>query len=319
MIGDYGLDSPAVLRGLGLTATAALLVTVVSGILDLVTVMAVAFGATVLISAIGLVMLRSSRVHKIRERVLLVDRLALRGDERVLDVGCGRGLLLVEVARRLNRAGRAFGVDVWHATDGIVVEADHALHNAELEDVDHRIDVTSADVRSLPYADASFAAVVSGLALHHIEGFASRVQVCREMSRVLEPGGKVVLIDRHHTRSYVDALRAGNLINVRRSRLIWRLLPPARYVTATKPMPAPRRFATEPAEPEMQEPVMQEPVMHDSEPVPTELPVPLPQPMPELVLEPAEVGGATMQLQLSDAVTGERDGAEHEEQDGPSM
>ena len=296
MIGDYGVDSPAVLRGLGLTAAGSLFVTVVSGILDYVTVMAGAFVVTVLVLTVGLLLLRSSRVHKIRERVLLVDRLALQGDERVLDVGCGRGLLLVEMARRLNERGRAFGVDVWHAEGGVVVEAEHALHNALLEEVDHQIDVTSADVRFLPYADESFDAVVSGLALHHIEGFASRVQAIREISRVLEPGGRVVLIDRHHTRRYVDALRAGNLVDVQRSRLIWRLVPPARYVTANKPMAVARRYES-----------------GDTESVP--VPAPGPVPVLESVAEPVP----TEQLQLSDVVTGERDGAGHEEQDSSSV
>lgn len=264
MVGNYGLDSPSVVHGLGLTAAGSLLVTVVSGIFDHVAVMATAFAVAILVSLIGIVLVRSSRVAKLRERVRLVDRLELQGDERVLDVGCGRGLLLVEVARRLNDCGRAVGVDVWRAVDGVVAEAELALHNAQLEGVDHQLDVTSADVGSLPYADESFDAVVSGLALHHIEGFESRVHAIREISRVLEPGGRVVLIDRHHTRNYVDSLRACNLVDVVRSRRVWRLLPPARYVTGTKP---------------------------------------------GLRLTPAPPV----------TVTGERDGAGHEAEDGPSM
>jgi len=236
MVGDYGLDSPIALRGLVLAAAGSLLVTVVSGILDHVAVMAASFVVGALVSLIGLVLVRSSRVAKIRERVRLVDRLELQGDERVLDVGCGLGLLLVEVARRLNDCGRAVGVDVWRSADGMVADGELARHNAQIEGVDHHVDVSSADVRALPYTAESFDAVVSGLALHHIEGFDSRVHAIREISRVLEPGGRVVLIDRHHTRNYVDALRACNLVDVVRSRRVWRLLPPPRYVTGRKPI-----------------------------------------------------------------------------------
>lgn len=234
MIGDYGLDSPRVLRSLGLLIVTSLLVTIVAGILDSVTVMAAAFGVALIVSMVGLVLVRSSRVHKIRERSRLVDRLGLQGNERVLDVGCGRGLLLVEVGQRLGESGLAVGVDLWKQAE-VFDETEAIYDNAVIEETDDRLALTDADVRALPFADGAFDAVVSGLALHHIEGFDSRVHAVREIARVLAPEGRVVLIDRHHTLTYVDALRACNLVDVRRSRRVWRLLPPARYVTGTKP------------------------------------------------------------------------------------
>ena len=205
MIGDYGIDSPRIVRGLGVVIAGSLLATVVAGIVDAVTVMAIAFAVALLVSMAGLVLVRSSRVHKIRERVRLVDRLGLKGDERVLDVGCGRGLLLIEVARRLGEGGRAIGIDLWPTAD-LLDETSIVFDNAAIEEADERLDVANADVRALPFADGLFDAVVSGLALHHIEGFDSRVHACREIARVLAPHGRVVLIDRHHTRTYVDAL-----------------------------------------------------------------------------------------------------------------
>jgi arsenite methyltransferase len=46
----------------------------------------------------------------------LLDELGLRGDDHVLDVGCGRGAMLMLAARRLP-AGRAVGADVWRRRD----------------------------------------------------------------------------------------------------------------------------------------------------------------------------------------------------------
>jgi trans-aconitate methyltransferase len=41
-----------------------------------------------------------------------LDRVGLRGDEQLLDLGCGRGAMLIEAAKRLP-TGRAVGVDLW--------------------------------------------------------------------------------------------------------------------------------------------------------------------------------------------------------------
>ncbi len=57
-------------------------------------------------------MVWSSRVAKLKLRDRLLDSLALKGDEKILDVGCGRGLLLIGAAKRL-KTGKATGIDVW--------------------------------------------------------------------------------------------------------------------------------------------------------------------------------------------------------------
>jgi cyclopropane fatty-acyl-phospholipid synthase-like methyltransferase len=61
-------------------------------------------------------MIWSSRYGKLRARDRLLDGLGLTGQEHLLDVGCGRGLLLIGAARRLPN-GRAVGVDLWSQVD----------------------------------------------------------------------------------------------------------------------------------------------------------------------------------------------------------
>src|SRR5436309_1123823 len=48
----------------------------------------------------------------------LLDQLNLRGDERILDMGCGRGAVLLMAAQRLT-TGRAVGVDLWRGADPV--------------------------------------------------------------------------------------------------------------------------------------------------------------------------------------------------------
>ena len=116
----------------------------------------------------GSFMLHWSRVTKLRERERLLDLVPWRGDEVVLDVGCGRGLLLVGAARRLS-TGRAIGIDIWQAEDQSRNSADGVRENAEIEGVADRVEVRTADMRALPFDDAVIDVVVSHWAVHNLD------------------------------------------------------------------------------------------------------------------------------------------------------
>lgn len=100
--------------------------------------------------------------------------------DRVLDVACGPGLVVKAFAQA---AAHVTGVDLTPA----MIERAHEL-NRECQNVTLQI----ADVTSLPFADASFSIVVSRLAFHH---FPDPTRVLREMQRVCEPAGRVVVYD----------------------------------------------------------------------------------------------------------------------------
>lgn len=184
--------------------------------------------------ATACVMLWGSAVGKFRLRDRLLDAMPWRGDERVLDVGCGRGLLLVAVARRLH-AGRAVGVDLWRAEDQARNRPEATLRNARLEGVAERVEVHTADARELPFDAASFDAVVSSWALHNIAGRAQRRRALEEIVRVLKPGGRVALVDIRHAREYAQVLRELGCAQVRVGAPNFLFVTPTRTVTATKP------------------------------------------------------------------------------------
>jgi ubiquinone/menaquinone biosynthesis C-methylase UbiE len=105
----------------------------------------------------------------------------MRGDERVLDMGCGRGAVLTAVARRLT-TGRVTGADIWSRLDQSGNARDVALRNASLEGVSDRVAIETGDMRALPFPDATFDLVVSSLAIHNIRSNAERRQVHRRVS-----------------------------------------------------------------------------------------------------------------------------------------
>src|SRR5882672_1414612 len=119
--------------------------------------------------------LYTTRRGKFIEWERILDRLRLRGDERVLDMGCGRGAVLTAVARRLT-TGRVTGVDIWSTHDQSGNARDVTVRNASLEGVSERVDVQTGDMRELPFAEATFDLVVSSLAIHNIRAAKDRRQ-----------------------------------------------------------------------------------------------------------------------------------------------
>jgi ubiquinone/menaquinone biosynthesis C-methylase UbiE len=179
-------------------------------------------------------MLRSSRAGKPKQRDRLLDALAWRGDERVLDVGCGRGLLLLGAAKRLT-TGRAVGLDVWRTQDQAGNDPAATITNAQAEGVAERVELRDGDARRLPFDQQSFDVVLSSLALHNIPGAAGRAAAVGEIVRVLKPGGRVAILDFRNTSQYAAALAAAGLGEVHRSQRRFGMYPPVRVVTATKP------------------------------------------------------------------------------------
>lgn len=74
----------------------------------------------------------------------LLDGLGLRGDEHVLDVGCGRGAVLMLAARRVP-TGRAVGADMWRRRDQSGNSRAAAERNAAAEGVAGRVELVDAD------------------------------------------------------------------------------------------------------------------------------------------------------------------------------
>ena len=127
-------------------------------------------------------MIWSSKVGKLKLREQIVDSLALHGDETVVDVGCGRGLMLMAAARRLTTGG-AIGIDLWQNADQSGNHAEATLANAQIEGVANRVDVKTGDMRKLPFADQTIDTVVSSLAIHNIPNKEGRAQAIREIAR----------------------------------------------------------------------------------------------------------------------------------------
>jgi arsenite methyltransferase len=192
----------------------------------------------VLLVAAGLSVWRFSRRGKFEVWARLLTGLALRGDERVLDLGCGRGAVLLAAAKLVPRGG-VVGVDIWRADQtGNSMQA--TLANADAEGVADRVELHTRDMTDLQFPDESFDLVVSNLAIHNLPNNDARRAAIDEAVRVLRPGGRVVIADLGFTRLYASRLEQRGMADVRRRDLGWRAwwgLPFLRThaVTAAKP------------------------------------------------------------------------------------
>src|SRR6185312_10039324 len=134
--------------------------------------------------------LYSTRAGKFRVWAEILTELHLRGDESALDLGCGRGAVLLMAAQLLPQ-GKITGVDIWQMRDQSGNNQAATEANAHAEGVADRVELRTADMRELPFPDASFDLIVSSLAIHNIPDAAGRVQAIAEAARVLEPGGRL--------------------------------------------------------------------------------------------------------------------------------
>jgi len=238
---DYGLDAPRMVRRLSSRALLMLAVAAILYFVNRTSNPAAALPLAISLAIIGLsfafaamIMYLSSRVAKVKIRDLMIESIPWRGDENVLDVGCGRGLFLIGAAKHL-KSGKATGIDLWNPQDLSGNTAEAALANAKAEGVEKRVKIETGDARKLPFADGSFDVVLSSLALHNISYKTERTQALREIDRVLKPGGHLAIFDIFYTRQYAKLLEQLGFEDIRVSPLTLLWCVPTRSLTARKP------------------------------------------------------------------------------------
>jgi ubiquinone/menaquinone biosynthesis C-methylase UbiE len=213
--GSYGFDAPYLLPVLGIL----LLLNVGNGVISRT---AWPFIGAVAILACAACGLYTSRHGKFEVWAEALQQLTLRGDERILDLGCGRGAVLHLAAGHLT-TGRAVGVDIWKRTDQSGNEAEATRRNAVAEGVADRVEIRTADMTELPFEDGSFDLVLSNVAVHNVKGRAGRCRALEEAARVLRPGGRLLIADLWATRLYQQHLAKLGMTEISRRNLGWRM------------------------------------------------------------------------------------------------
>jgi demethylmenaquinone methyltransferase/2-methoxy-6-polyprenyl-1,4-benzoquinol methylase len=108
--------------------------------------------------------------------------------QHILDVACGTGRGTVGLAQAVGSTGRVDAIDL---SDAMLAQARSKIEKLGLGD---RVQFKQGNARELPYPDSSFDLLYNGYMfdLIPLDGFAP---ILKEMSRVLKPGGKLILLN----------------------------------------------------------------------------------------------------------------------------
>ncbi|MCB0917535.1 MAG: class I SAM-dependent methyltransferase [Actinobacteria bacterium] len=145
-------------------------------------------------------------------RTIVAD-LRLSGKEQVLDVGCGRGLVLITAAQQLT-TGTAVGVDIWSSHDQSGNAEASTIANAEASGVTERVRIETGDMMELPFEDDSFDVVLTSAAVHNLQDAADRHKALAEMVRVARPGSPIRIVDIAHISDYEKELKELKCLDV---------------------------------------------------------------------------------------------------------
>jgi arsenite methyltransferase len=235
---DYGIDAPGVVRNLFIAGVLLLVLGSLFPVLRIGPVIFLwksgAFVTGILCLTEGVLMVVYAKHGKFLHRDRMLGMVDWKGNEAVLDVGTGRGLLMIGAAKKLT-TGKAVGIDIWSTKDLSGNAMEKTLRNADLEEVRDKVDVQSGDASAMKFPDASFDVLVSNLCIHNIPTRAGRDQACREIVRVLKPGGKAIISDFIKTGDYLKAFRAAGAAASRTGWDFLRSFPPLRIIEMRKP------------------------------------------------------------------------------------
>jgi len=198
---DYGIDAPKFVRNLFLFALFFLGMALIIPLLNKVFSLSLLLLGFLCLTE-GVLMLLYAKKGKFSNRDRILSLIRWTGDEQVLDVGTGSGLLVIGAAKRL-KSGTATGIDIWNNDDLSENSADKARWNAALENVSNRVDIRHGNILAAEFPESTFDVVVSNLCIHNVGEKSNRVLACQEIHRVLKKNGTAIIADLAHCGEYL--------------------------------------------------------------------------------------------------------------------
>lgn len=119
----------------------------------------------------------------VAQRAALMAMLSLSNGNKVLDIGCGTGFLLEQIAAAVGPAGRAEGVEPAAAMRSLADQKIGSVPNVRVQ---------GGNANRVPFEDGHFDVVVLVQVLLYVEDVLGALI---EAKRVLRPGGRLIILD----------------------------------------------------------------------------------------------------------------------------
>lgn len=235
---DYGIDAPEIIknRTIGSIVFFVISIGVYLFFRDSMYYLRIFTTSVFVILSISLLitvilMIVSSKYGKQKESDRIIEMLKIKGNENVLDAGCGRGLYLIKIAKKLSQ-GNVTGVDIW-SKDLSKNNRKSTLNNIELEGVDQKVEIKTADLALMPFANDSFDIVVSSFVINNIPQPQKRKRAIEEITRVLKDGGRLCIIDMRNIDEYIEVCKENNIQNITVTKTKY-MYPKSKIIMGTK-------------------------------------------------------------------------------------
>lgn len=118
----------------------------------------------------------------------LSDILELKGDEVVLDVGCGLGRATMGVAKLLS-TGKVIGIDIWDRLEIPGNSLENAYDNADAEGVKKKVEFRFGDALNIPFDENYFDVVICAGCISSFHKDEKKIKAMNEIRRVLKTNG----------------------------------------------------------------------------------------------------------------------------------
>lgn len=234
---NYGIDAPKVIRNLIVIGLLLLLCFLflpddlfppVSTILK-----QSSFAPGLCLTITGFLMIAYAKFGKFKHRDRILNLINWKGNENVLDIGTGLGLLMIGAAKKLT-TGKSFGIDIFNTYDLSANSIEQTKINAELENVLQKVEILKENILSTTFKDNSFDIIISNLCLHNLYKVEERKQACTEIYRILKPNGKVIISDFKKTSEYKATFEQLGMTVKKEGTYFFDTFPPLTIIVATK-------------------------------------------------------------------------------------
>lgn len=234
---NYGIDAPGVIRNLLLIGFILLLCSLflpadlfppISNVLKSST-----FFPAIFLLLAGILMLVYAKSGKFKHRDRMLNLYDWTGNENVLDVGTGLGLLMIGAAKKLT-TGKSIGIDIWNAEDLSNNNLQQTKQNTIAENVADRTEILSQNILQTTFADNSFDVVLSNLCLHNIYNKSERETACKEIFRILKVNGVAIISDFKHTKEYQEVFKEAGMSVEKTGTYYLDTFPPLTIIRARK-------------------------------------------------------------------------------------